>query len=109
VSHSTPQAAQTQPSAATSSRVVTLGAACLVTLGGCAIITDGAIASDPVGSYVFLLLAIAAALYLISQVGQAVKRVAELIGTLIVIAARLTMISVLFGTALTIAACTVMT
>jgi hypothetical protein len=70
---------------------------------------DGAVASDPVGAYVFLLLAIAAAFYLISQIGLAVKRVAELIGTLIVIVARLTMISVLFGTALTIAACAVMT
>jgi hypothetical protein len=109
MSHSSPPVVQRQAPTVAGGRVVTLGAACVVALNGCAIATDGAVAVDPVGAYVFLLLAIAAACYLMIQVGHAVKRAAELLGALIVLIGRLMVVAVLLGAALTVAACAALT
>jgi hypothetical protein len=86
-----------------------LGAVTVLTLGGCAIATDGAMAFDPIGAYIFLLLAIAAAAYLLSVLGQAMAKTLELIGELITIAARFVLVAVLLGAVLTVAACTALT
>jgi hypothetical protein len=107
--HSSPPVVQRQPLERTGGRVVTLGATGLVCLGGCAIATDGAIAYDPVGAYIFLLLAIAAACYLLTQIGHFVKRLAQLTGEIIVLAGRIMMVAVLLGAALTMVACAALT
>ena len=89
-------------------RVVVMVGLCAGGLGGCAL-ADGAIAYDPVSAYIFLLLAIAAACYLVGEVGRAIRRVTQLLGTLIMIIARLMVFSILAGVILTIAACAAFT
>jgi len=89
-------------------RVVVMVGLCAGGLGGCAL-ADGAIAYDPVSAYIFLLLAIAAACYLVGEVGRAIRRVTRLFGTLIMIIARLIVFSILTGVILTIAACAAFT
>jgi len=71
--HSSAPAARRQALARTVRRVVMVGL-CAGGLGGCAL-ADGAIAYDPVSAYIFLLLAIAAACYLVGEVGRAIRRV----------------------------------
>ena len=91
------------------SRLPVLAAAMMLTNSGCAIATDGALAFDPIAAYIFLLLAIAAAAYLLSVLGQAMAKTLELIGQLITIAARFVLVAVLLGAVLTVAACTALT